>query len=225
VANPNNQSANVVLDVGLGSYHVVPQTLTLAPFSSGLPKSRRTRRSRPLGYAALTLHSSEPVVSQLATGTRNWFSLSSPVTPGDAFLVNDFTDVGFGAATVTNISSRPITVDVSSYLSSVVDRRARRRGDQVVGWPDPESLYDDSLVLEHAERDLSGVLVETLAGSDLDAATSPPGGVRGGALRRPVVLAAASSEPGAGMFEGDAAAGAPVRLPSRARTCRCDSTR
>jgi hypothetical protein len=118
VANPNNQSANVVLDVGLGSYHVVPQTLTLAPFSSGLINVTPNPAIPAAGYAALTLHSSEPVVSQLATGTRNWFSLSSPVTPGDAFLVNDFTDVGFGAATVTNISSRPITVDVSSYLSS-----------------------------------------------------------------------------------------------------------
>jgi hypothetical protein len=117
VANPSNQRAEVTLDVGLGSYHVVPQTLSLAPFSAGLINVTPNPAIPAAGYANLTLHSSVPVVSALATGTRTWISLSSPVTPGNAFFVNDFTDAGFGAATVTNTSSHPITVNVSSYLS------------------------------------------------------------------------------------------------------------
>jgi len=45
-----------VLDVGLGSYHVVPQTLTLAPFSSGLAQVTPNPAIPAAGYAALTLH-------------------------------------------------------------------------------------------------------------------------------------------------------------------------
>lgn len=120
VANPNNQRANVTLDVALASYHVAPQTLSLAPFSSGLINVTPNSAIPAAGYANLTLHSNVPVVSTLATGTKSWIALSSPVTPGNAFLVNDFTDVGFGAATVTNTSSRPITVNVSSYLSTTL---------------------------------------------------------------------------------------------------------
>jgi hypothetical protein len=120
VANPSNQRAQVTLDVALGSYRVVPQTLSLAPFSAGLINVTPNPAIPAAGDANLTLHSSVPVVSALATGTRTWISLSSPVTPGNAFLVKDFTDLGFGAATVTNTSSRPITIDVSSYLSTTL---------------------------------------------------------------------------------------------------------
>jgi hypothetical protein len=118
VANPSDQRAQVTLDVALASYHVAPQSLSLAPFSVGLINVTPNPAIPAAGYANVTLHSNVPVISALATGTKKWNSLSSPVTPGNAFLVNDFTDVGFGAATVTNTSASPITVNVSSYLSS-----------------------------------------------------------------------------------------------------------
>ena len=115
VANPSNQEADVTLDVALGAYHVVAQTLSVAPFSAGLINVTPNPAIPAAGYANLTLHSSVPVVSALATGTSGWISLSSPVTPGNAFLVNDFTRLGFGAATVTNTSPEPITLNVSSF--------------------------------------------------------------------------------------------------------------
>lgn len=115
VANPSHVKADVTLDVALGSYHVVAQTLSLAPFSAGLINVTPNPAIPAAGYANLTLHSSVPVVSALATGTSTWIALSSPVTPANAFLVNDFTQLGFGAATVTNTSSAPITVNVTSY--------------------------------------------------------------------------------------------------------------
>jgi hypothetical protein len=118
VANPSNQRAQVTVKVALGSYHVAPQVLSLAPFSAGLINITPNPAIPAAGYANLTLHSSVPVISALATGTRTWITLSSPITPGNAFLVNDFTDLGFGAATVTNTSSHLIKVNVSSYLSS-----------------------------------------------------------------------------------------------------------
>ena len=115
VANPSHVRADVTLDVTLGKYHVVAQTLSLAPFSTGLINVTPNPAIPAAGFANLTLHSSAPVVSALATGTSTWMALSSPFTPGNAFLVNDFTQFGFGAATVTNTSSVPITVNVTSY--------------------------------------------------------------------------------------------------------------
>jgi hypothetical protein len=120
VANPSDRRAEVTLDVALGTYHVVPQNLSLAPFSAGLINVTPNSAIPDAGYADLTLHSSVPVISALATGTGKWISLASPVTPGNAFLVNDFTGRGFGAATVTNTSANPVTVNVSSYLSTTL---------------------------------------------------------------------------------------------------------
>lgn len=114
VANPNNVRVQVTLDVALGSYRVAPQTLTLAPFSTGLINVTPNPAIPAAGYASLTLRSSEPVISALATGTGSWIALSSPETPDNAFLVRNFTGFGFDAATVTNTSSRTLTLTISS---------------------------------------------------------------------------------------------------------------
>jgi hypothetical protein len=55
------------------------------------------------------------VVTSLATGTGVSIALSSPQTPSDAFLVRDFTGLGFDAATLTNTSTRTITLKTSLF--------------------------------------------------------------------------------------------------------------
>jgi len=117
VANPNALAAQVTISVSLRSYHLASQSTTVAPYSTGLVTITPNPAIPAAGYANLTLHSNEPVITTLATGTGTWRALSSPVTPGNAFLVRNFTGLGFDAVTVTNTSSRTITLQVA-YLDS-----------------------------------------------------------------------------------------------------------
>jgi len=58
--------------------------------------------------------SSQPVIPALATGTGNDVALSAPTSPEPEYLVGDFTGRGFDAATLTNTSSRSISIDVTT---------------------------------------------------------------------------------------------------------------
>jgi hypothetical protein len=118
IANPNGATANVTINVRLGDYKVPPQTTTVAPYSTGLITITPNPAIAAAGYARLTLHSNVPVVTGLATGTDKWIALTSPQTPSDAYLVRNFSGLGFDAATVTNTSSRSVSVTVTSFDAS-----------------------------------------------------------------------------------------------------------
>jgi Family of unknown function (DUF5719) len=115
VMNPSGSAANVTVNVKLGSYKIAPQTLTVLPYSTGALTITPNSAIPDDGYANLTLKSNQPVITALATGASSSIALSSPVTPDNAFLVHDFTGLGFDAVTMTNTSSRTITIDISSF--------------------------------------------------------------------------------------------------------------
>ncbi|MFZ0768447.1 MAG: DUF5719 family protein, partial [Acidimicrobiales bacterium] len=115
VMNPGGETAYVTVDVALGSYRIAPQSLTVLPYSTGLLTITPNSAIPSDGYANLTLKSNTPVVTALVTGTPAWSALSSPETPGNAFLVHDFTGLGYDAATLSNVSSRSITLTVASF--------------------------------------------------------------------------------------------------------------
>ncbi|MGA7834301.1 MAG: DUF5719 family protein [Acidimicrobiales bacterium] len=118
VANPNGTAANVTVDVKLGNFKVPRQTTTVPPFSTGLITITPNPAIPVAGYATLTLRSNVPVVSGLATGTEKWIALTSPQAPSDAYLVRNFSGLGFDAASVTNASTRSVTLTLVSYDSS-----------------------------------------------------------------------------------------------------------
>jgi hypothetical protein len=105
----------------LGSYHIAPQSLTVLPYSTGALIITPNSAIPADGYANLTLKSSRPVISALATGTSASIELSTPVVPGNAFLVHDFTGLGFDAVTMTNTSSHTISLTISSFNSARPD--------------------------------------------------------------------------------------------------------
>ncbi len=115
IANPSDRPANVTVDVGLGEYKVPPQTTTINPYSTGAITITPNPAIPVDGYASLTLHSSVPVVTGLATGTGAWVALTSPQIPSSAYLVRNFSGLGFDAATVTNTSSRSVELTVTSF--------------------------------------------------------------------------------------------------------------
>jgi hypothetical protein len=115
VANPGDLPAEVTVNVALNPYHVSPQTLSVSPFSTGVLVITPNPAIPASGYANLTVRSNVPVVTALATGAGKSISLSSAQLPSDAFLVRDFTGLGFDAATLTNTSSRTITLKTSSF--------------------------------------------------------------------------------------------------------------
>lgn len=115
IANPTDRPANVTVDVGLGKYKVPPQTTTINPYSTGTVTITPNSAIPVDGYASLTLHSNVPVVSGLATGTGDWVALTSPQTPSSAYLVRNFSGLGFDAATVTNTSSRSAELSITSF--------------------------------------------------------------------------------------------------------------
>ncbi|HUY16485.1 MAG TPA: DUF5719 family protein [Acidimicrobiales bacterium] len=121
VANPGDLPAEVTVDVVLSPYKVSPQTLSVSPFSTGVIVVTPNPAIPAAGYANLTVHSNVPVVVALATGSGASISLSSPQVPSNAFLVRDFTGLGFDAATLTNTSSRTITLTTSSFNAAKPD--------------------------------------------------------------------------------------------------------
>jgi hypothetical protein len=118
VANPNSTPVNVTLNVGLSSYKIAPQNLTIEPFTTSLVNINPNPAIPAAGYANVTLRSSKPVISSLATGNGTWIALSAPEPAGNAFLVRDFTGLHFDAATVTNTSSSTVTLKVATYSST-----------------------------------------------------------------------------------------------------------
>ncbi len=118
IANPNVEPAEVSVAVSLAPYHIRPQSVTVPPLSTGLVTITPNPAIPAAGFASLTVSSSEPVVTALATGAGQWIALSSPVAPGNVFLVGNFAGRGFGAATVTNTSAHAVTLVISSLVPS-----------------------------------------------------------------------------------------------------------
>ncbi|HUX03492.1 MAG TPA: DUF5719 family protein [Acidimicrobiales bacterium] len=110
VANPSAARADVTVDVTIGKFRVVPRTFSIPAYESALLSISPNTAIPAVGFASLALHSSEPVVASLATGTTSGVGLSSPATPSRTFLVSDYTGRGFSSATVTNTSSHSVTV-------------------------------------------------------------------------------------------------------------------
>ncbi|MCU1362267.1 MAG: hypothetical protein JWM55_95 [Acidimicrobiaceae bacterium] len=118
IMNPSAETANVSAIIKLGSFKIAPQTVTIAPYSTGVLTVTPNSAVPVDGYANVTLRSSQPVVSALVTGASSWVALSSPPSPGNADLLHDFTGLGFDAVSVTNVSSRTITIDIVSYRAA-----------------------------------------------------------------------------------------------------------
>lgn len=117
LSNPNNEIAHVSLEVSLAHYKIAPQTATLGPFSTGDITITPNPAIPVAGYASVSLHSTVPVVAGLATGTGTWIALSSPQVPSSADVVRDFSGLGFDAASITNTSSRALTLHVTTYAA------------------------------------------------------------------------------------------------------------
>ena len=113
-SNPGPTPANVTLKVTLAKYHVPNQTLTVPPYGSAVASITPNPAIPVAGYASVAMTSSQPVIPALATGTGNDVALSAPTSPKPEYLVGDFTGRGFDAATLTNTSSRSISIDVTT---------------------------------------------------------------------------------------------------------------
>jgi hypothetical protein len=114
VANPGAIAANVSIHVTLDKFNIAPQSVTIAPYSSGDLVITPNSAIPASGYAAVRVTSNEPVVTSLASGTVAAISLWTPQDPSGTFLVSDFSGHGFNAATVTNTSSRSLTVQFTT---------------------------------------------------------------------------------------------------------------
>jgi hypothetical protein len=110
ITNPSPLAVTVTAHVTLSPYTVAPQSVSVAPYSSGEIIITPNSAIPANGYASVRLSSSAPVFSTLASGTSGDIALWSPQNPGRAFLVSDFSGHGFNSATVTNTSSRLISV-------------------------------------------------------------------------------------------------------------------
>ena len=127
LSNPGPTPANVTLAVTLAPFHVPNQTLTVPPYGSTVA-SITPNPAIPAGIASVVMSSSQPVIAALATGTGNDVALSAPQSPESEFLVGDFTGSGFDNVTLTNTSSRSISVSV---VSLPVSRSGQPRTAQV----------------------------------------------------------------------------------------------
>lgn len=120
LANPGPQPATVVIKVALARYVVAPLSETVPAFSSREVLLAPNHAIPEAGYATVRLTSNVPIESTLATGTSAGLALSPAPPSANLFLLADFTGRGFDAASVTNTSSRPITV---AFVTDVAGRR------------------------------------------------------------------------------------------------------
>ena len=114
LSNPGPRPAQVTLGVKLTTFHIANQSVTVPAYGTALAILTPNPAIPAAGYATVQLHSSEPVIASLATGSGSAIALSAPEQPESEFLVGDFTGLGFDAAALTNTSSRTITV---SYMT------------------------------------------------------------------------------------------------------------
>jgi hypothetical protein len=117
-ANPGPTSVDVKLAVTLPPYHVPDQTLTIAPYGNAVALITPNSAIPAASYASVAMTSSAPVIATLATGSGDDVSLSAPGSSQPEYLVGDFTGEGFDAATLTNTSSRSVSISVSTLPSS-----------------------------------------------------------------------------------------------------------
>lgn len=116
ITNTNSLPVDLSASVTLANFQIAPQTLTLAPYASGVIVITPNSAIPAAGYATVTLRASRPVFTALATGTGTALALSAPVTPSTDFLVGDFSGKGYDAATVTNTGSRTIVVKFATVV-------------------------------------------------------------------------------------------------------------
>jgi hypothetical protein len=117
-SNPGPTPANVTLMVTLASYHVPNQTLSVPPYGSATATITPNSAIPAAGYASVAMSSSQPVIAALATGTGNDIALSAPQSSEPEYLVGDFTGRGFDAATLTNTSSKSISIELTRLSRS-----------------------------------------------------------------------------------------------------------
>ena len=118
LANSSDRLANVTVSVALGQFKIPPQRVTLSPFSTGSITITPNPAIPASGYASLTVRSSVPILTTLATGSGSVVLLSSPSAPVGEVFVRDFTALGFDAATVTNTSARAVRLTLSTFNSA-----------------------------------------------------------------------------------------------------------
>jgi hypothetical protein len=113
IMNPGPVRADVTVDIGLSPFTVNPITVSVSAFSSNEVVVTPNPAIPAAGYATVQLTSTQPVVASLMTGTNAGTALSPAQAPATTFLLSDFTQKGYDAATVTNTTSHPITVTVA----------------------------------------------------------------------------------------------------------------
>jgi Family of unknown function (DUF5719) len=110
ITNPGPLAADVSAHVTLSPYKIAPQNVVIAPYSSGELAITPNPAIPASGYASVELTSNQPIFSSLASGTTAGISLWAPQNPSNAFLFSDFSGHDFDAATITNTSSKTVTV-------------------------------------------------------------------------------------------------------------------
>jgi len=110
VFNMSSQPADVTANVSLGNFKIAPESVTVAPYDSGVVVITPNSAIPAAGYAAVKLTSNEPIAAALATGTTAGLALAAPVDASNEFIISDFSGQGFDAATLTNTSKSSIKV-------------------------------------------------------------------------------------------------------------------
>jgi hypothetical protein len=111
IVNPGPVAANITVAIALKRYKIVPVTLSIRPYTSGFASITPNPAVPVAGYASVRVSSSQPVFTSLA-------ALSSPGRPESEFLIADFSGLGYDAATVTNTSSRSVTLTFSTLTGA-----------------------------------------------------------------------------------------------------------
>jgi hypothetical protein len=127
LSNPGSEAAQVKVNVDLGQFAVPEITATVAPYSTARIVVTPNSAIPAAGYAALSLTSSSPIVTTLATGTSGGVALSPAPTPSSALLLADVAQRGFDAVTLSNVSTGALALTIESFTwgSASVTAEAR----------------------------------------------------------------------------------------------------
>jgi hypothetical protein len=140
IANPSALAANVTADVTLPKENIAPQSVTIPPYSSSDLVITPNSAIPPSGYATVRLTSNVPVVSSLVSGTSAGIAQWAPPTPGGTFLLSNFSGLRFNAVTVTNTSTRTVTVHFITVGQKSVTTSIKLAGHATQSFTDIASL-------------------------------------------------------------------------------------
>ena len=114
-SNPSAVASHVTMYVHLGSFSIPTQSLTVAPYSTGVFVATPNSVIPAAGAASFVIRATSPVVATLTSGTGGAYALAPAFSSWHSWVLSDLSGRGFDLADVTNTSHHAVQVTIARW--------------------------------------------------------------------------------------------------------------